>query len=240
MPTVVQEENESKKHAPAGVGGSLLDELVRDGARAMLAAALQAEVAAYVEAFAHEVNEAGRRLVVRNGYHQPTGGQHGGGGGAGASASGQRQAHRRGERRTEAVLVGDPAGVGPQVPAGGRGAAAAVPAWLVQRGFLPGVGAVPPPQAGGAPRLDGGAVRGDGDPADHPVARRRRRVREAAAAGQRLRVPVGRWHSPEGSPGAGQGVPAGDDRRARRRQERAGRAGRRLPRVIRVVGRPAA
>ena len=69
MPTVVQEENESKKHAPAGVGGSLLDELVRDGARAMLAAALQAEVAAYVEAFVHEVNEAGHRLVVRNGYH---------------------------------------------------------------------------------------------------------------------------------------------------------------------------
>ena len=69
MPTVVQEENESNKHTPAGVGGSLLDELVRDGARAMLAAALQAEVATYVEAFAHEVNEAGHRLVVRNGYH---------------------------------------------------------------------------------------------------------------------------------------------------------------------------
>jgi transposase-like protein len=68
--TVVEEENESNKHAPAGVGGSLLDELVRDGARQMLAAALQAEVATYVEAFAHEVDEAGRRLVVRNGYHQ--------------------------------------------------------------------------------------------------------------------------------------------------------------------------
>ena len=50
-------------------GGSLLDEIVRDGARAMLAAALQAEVAAYVEAFADVVDEHGRRLVVRNGYH---------------------------------------------------------------------------------------------------------------------------------------------------------------------------
>ena len=30
-------------------GGSLLDEIVRDGARQMLAAALQAEVAVYVE-----------------------------------------------------------------------------------------------------------------------------------------------------------------------------------------------
>ena len=51
------------------VGGSLLDEIVRDGARQMLAAALQAEVAAYVEAFAQELDEHGRRLVVRNGYH---------------------------------------------------------------------------------------------------------------------------------------------------------------------------
>jgi len=37
----------------------------------MLAAALQAEVAAYVEAFADQVDEAGRRLVVRNGHHAP-------------------------------------------------------------------------------------------------------------------------------------------------------------------------
>ena len=50
-------------------GGSLLDEIVRDGARQMLAAALQAEVAVYIEAFADEVDEAGRRLVVRNGHH---------------------------------------------------------------------------------------------------------------------------------------------------------------------------
>src|SRR4051812_34462626 len=45
-----------------------LDELVRDGARAMLAAALQAEVAAYIEAHTDQVDEAGHRLVVRNGY----------------------------------------------------------------------------------------------------------------------------------------------------------------------------
>jgi len=49
----------------------LLDEIVRDGARQMLAAALQAEVAAYVEGFGGEVDENGRRLVVRNGYHEP-------------------------------------------------------------------------------------------------------------------------------------------------------------------------
>lgn len=35
----------------------------------MLAAALRAEVAAYVEAFAGELDEHGRRLVVRNGHH---------------------------------------------------------------------------------------------------------------------------------------------------------------------------
>jgi len=52
-------------------GGSLLDEIVRDGARQMLAAALQAEVAAYIDAFAGELDEKGRRLVVRNGHHEP-------------------------------------------------------------------------------------------------------------------------------------------------------------------------
>ena len=52
-------------------GGSLLDEVVRDGARAMLAAALRAEVAAYVEVFVDQCDEAGRRLVVRNGHHAP-------------------------------------------------------------------------------------------------------------------------------------------------------------------------
>ncbi|HVQ51522.1 MAG TPA: IS256 family transposase [Mycobacterium sp.] len=66
---VVHEENEANAHAPAAVGGSLLDEIVRDGARAMLAAALQAEVAAYVEACAGQLDENGHRLVVRNGYH---------------------------------------------------------------------------------------------------------------------------------------------------------------------------
>jgi transposase-like protein len=53
----------------ASLGESLLDEIVRDGARRMLAAALQAEVAAYIEAHAGEVDADGHRLVVRNGYH---------------------------------------------------------------------------------------------------------------------------------------------------------------------------
>ena len=69
MLKVVHEESEPNVHAAAAVGGSLLDELVRDGARAMLAAALQAEVAAYVDAHCDQVDVAGHRLVVRNGHH---------------------------------------------------------------------------------------------------------------------------------------------------------------------------
>ena len=71
MLKVVHEENETNEATAVAAGGSLLDEIVRDGARAMLAAALQAEVAAYVEAFADQLDDAGRRLVVRNGHHEP-------------------------------------------------------------------------------------------------------------------------------------------------------------------------
>ena len=50
---------------------SLIDEIVREGARRMLAEALQAEVDAYIAQFAAEHDGNGRRLVVRNGYHRP-------------------------------------------------------------------------------------------------------------------------------------------------------------------------
>jgi transposase-like protein len=49
----------------------LIDEIVREGARRMLAEALQAEVDAYVGQFTDQRDERGRRLVVRNGTHQP-------------------------------------------------------------------------------------------------------------------------------------------------------------------------
>ena len=49
----------------------LIDELVREGARRMLAEALQAEVDDYIARFADERDAAGRRLVVRNGSHRP-------------------------------------------------------------------------------------------------------------------------------------------------------------------------
>ncbi len=60
---------ESNNDGVAGVSGSPIDEIVREGARRMLEAALRAEVAAYVDRFADQVDENGRKLVVRNGYH---------------------------------------------------------------------------------------------------------------------------------------------------------------------------
>lgn len=71
MLKVVQEEVEANAHVPAAVGGALLDQIVREGARTMLAAALEAEVAAYVEAHTDQRDADGHRLVVRNGHHEP-------------------------------------------------------------------------------------------------------------------------------------------------------------------------
>ncbi|MFD3976028.1 IS256 family transposase [Streptomyces cyaneofuscatus] len=65
MLTVVNEDGSTPS------GSLLLDEIVREGARRMLAAALEAEVNAYIAELADERDANGRRLVVRNGYHQP-------------------------------------------------------------------------------------------------------------------------------------------------------------------------
>jgi putative transposase len=48
-----------------------LDAICREGARRMLAAALEAEADAYTAAFAAELDERGHRLVVRNGHARP-------------------------------------------------------------------------------------------------------------------------------------------------------------------------
>jgi putative transposase len=68
MLTVVHDADSANDN-DGGAGRSLLDEIVRDGARQMLAAALLAEVAAYIDAHCHLVDEDGHRLVVRNGFH---------------------------------------------------------------------------------------------------------------------------------------------------------------------------
>ena len=72
---------------------SLIDEIVREGARRMLA-----EVDAYIAAHAAERGEDGRRLVVRNGYHQPREILTSAGAVEVTVPRGQRQAHRPGHR----------------------------------------------------------------------------------------------------------------------------------------------
>src|SRR5436309_3734249 len=69
MLTVVSGEDSGHEGGKDG-SSSLIDEIVREGARRMLAEALQAEVDAYITAHAAERDENGRRLVVRNGSHQ--------------------------------------------------------------------------------------------------------------------------------------------------------------------------
>ena len=61
---------EDVRRLPVGEDNEIavtLDDLAREGARRMIAAALKAEADEYVERFADEVNEDGKRLVVRNG-----------------------------------------------------------------------------------------------------------------------------------------------------------------------------
>ena len=48
--------------------GSPLDEVLREGAHEMLVKAVEAEVAAYIEAHQHHLDDDDRRLVVRNGH----------------------------------------------------------------------------------------------------------------------------------------------------------------------------
>jgi transposase-like protein len=48
----------------------VLTEILRDGAQRLLAAAVEAEVAGYIDQHADHVDEKGHRLVVRNGHHR--------------------------------------------------------------------------------------------------------------------------------------------------------------------------
>jgi putative transposase len=66
----IPEDTERATTAAAVVGPSL-DELAREGARRMLAAALEAEVADYVARFGEARDERGHAEVVRNGHGQP-------------------------------------------------------------------------------------------------------------------------------------------------------------------------
>ncbi len=78
------------RRLPVGEGNEeitlALDELAREGARRMIAAALRAEADEYVERFSDELDEDGRRLVVRNGRARERQGDVG----SGRSRSGRR------------------------------------------------------------------------------------------------------------------------------------------------------
>src|SRR4051795_6941738 len=53
---------------PLPRGQDVLTEILRDGARRLLAEAIEAEVAAWIDAHAHLQDQAGRRQLVRNGH----------------------------------------------------------------------------------------------------------------------------------------------------------------------------
>jgi putative transposase len=53
---------------PLPTGQDVLTEVLRDGARRMLAQAIEAEVAVWIDERSHLKDDAGRRQVVRNGY----------------------------------------------------------------------------------------------------------------------------------------------------------------------------
>jgi hypothetical protein len=86
-----------------GASPSLIDQIVREGARQMLAAALQAEVAAYIEQFADVRGEDGRPMVVRNGSRRaPDGADQRGRGRCGRTA-GERQVCADGRKELAAL-----------------------------------------------------------------------------------------------------------------------------------------
>ena len=226
--TVVGQEAAEKPPEPV----SLLDQLVRDGARQMLAAALQAEVAAYIEQFADVRDEDGHRLVVRNGYHEERAVVTG----AGAVTV---QAPRVNDKRVDQ-----------ETGERQRFSSRILPAWARKS---PKVAEVLPllylhgmSSLDFAPALEQFLGTGAGLSAA-TITRlttqwqdEARSFAEPVAGRGGLRLPVGRRDPPEGAAGAGEAVPAGDDRGPRRRPEGARRVDRRVPGIHRVLGGSAA
>ncbi len=197
MLKVVHEESQANENRPVG-GSSLLDEIVRDGARQMLAAALQAEIAAYIDEHRDQLDERGRRLVVRNGHHAER---------EVTTAAGAVpvRAPRVNDKRTDEAT-------GERM----RFSSAILPAWARKS---PRVAEVLPllylhglsssdfaPALEQFPRLGCGSVRRHRYPAHHPVAGRGHGVQRPLAGRHRLRLLLGRRDPPQGPPGAGQGA----------------------------------
>ena len=185
---------------------SLIDEIVREGARRMLAEALQAEVDAYIAVHAAERDGNGRRLVVRNGYHQPR---------EVLTSAGAVEVTvpRVNDKRT------DP-GTGERK----RFSSAIVPPWarktpkitevlplLYLHGlscgdFVPALGQFLGSSAGLSPAVITRLT-------ETWKAEQRAFAQRDLSGG--LRLPVGRRHPRQHPPGGAQAVPAGDDRRPR-------------------------
>ena len=226
MLTVVQDQQSSNDDS--GVGRSLLDEIVRDGARQMLAAALAAEVAAYIEQFAEHLDEHGRRLVVRNGYHHERDVLT-------AAGAVTVTAPRVNDRRVDA-----------ETGERQRFSSAILPAWSRKSPQMTEV--LPLLYLHGLSSGDFGAAleqflgTGAGLSAS-TITRLTAQWQDEAKAfadrdlsGTDFVVPMGRRHPSQGPPGAGEAVLARDDRRPRRRPQGARRAHRWVPGVHRVVG----
>ena len=110
-----------------------LDDLAREGARRMIAAALEAEVSDYVDQFAEDRDEEGKRLVVRNGRAKERGLTLGSGT---VRIKAPRVNDRRIDEETgerERFSSQNPAEVRPALAEGHRGAAAPLPARALDR-----------------------------------------------------------------------------------------------------------
>src|SRR5829696_4192153 len=117
-----------------------LDDLAREGARRMIASALEAEVSEYVERFGDERGEDGKRLVVRNGRARERRITIG-------SGTVAIQAPRINDKRVDEQTGGAPevrltdlAGLRQAVAEGQRRAAGALPARAVDRRLSAGAG----------------------------------------------------------------------------------------------------
>ena len=201
--TVVQEGSPEEE---PGQLVSLIDEIVREGARRMLAEALQAEMDAYIARFAGERDENGRPMVVRNGYRKPR---------EVLTSAGAVEvtAPRVNDKRT------DPA-TGQRM----RFSSAILPVWARKTPkiteVLPALPARPVERGlrarpGPVPRFIGRAVGRSDHEADGAVEGRAEGVLRPGSVRRGLRVPVGRRDPREYPPRGAQSVPTGHDRGAR-------------------------
>ena len=166
-----------------GESSSVIDDIVREGARRLLVEALGAEVEECIVRFAGECDEAGRRLVVRNGYHEP-----------------REVLTSAGAVEVTVPRVNDRR-VDPDTGERRRFSSAILPPWCRK---TPKINEVLPllylhglssgdfgPALGGVPRLVRGAVVLGDHQADRDVARRATRLRRPRPVRGGLRLPVG-------------------------------------------------